>query len=114
MIGQPLRRREDLPLVRGQGRYVDDIDLPGLAHVVFVRSYHARASIVGVRAPPSAPGLLRVFTAADVTGRARPMRVTAPDGAGVELEMDADGARDLCNMIGGGILAASRTSEVVT
>ena len=86
MIGQPLRRREDLPLVRGAGRYVDDLAPPGLAHVVFVRSYHARASIVGVRAPPSAPGLLRVFTAADLTGRARPMRVTAPDGAEVADE----------------------------
>ena len=86
MIGQPLRRREDLPLVRGAGRYVDDLVPPGLAHVVFVRSYHARASIVGVRAPPSAPGLLRVFTAADLTGRARPMRVTAPEGAEVADE----------------------------
>ena len=86
MIGQPLRRREDLPLVRGAGRYVDDLAPPGLAHVVFVRSYHARASIVGVRAPPSAPGLLRVFTAADLTGRARPMRVTAPEGAEVADE----------------------------
>ena len=86
MIGQPLRRREDLPLMRGAGRYVDDLAPPGLAHVVFVRSYHARASIVGVRAPSSAPGLLRVFTAADLTGRARPMRVTAPDGAEVADE----------------------------
>ena len=86
MIGQPLRRREDLPLVRGAGRYVDDLVPPGLAHVVFVRSYHARASIVGVRAPSSAPGLLRVFTAADLTGRARPMRVTAPEGAEVADE----------------------------
>ncbi len=86
MIGQPLRRREDVPLVRGAGRYVDDLAPPGLAHVVFVRSYHARASIVGVRAPRSAPGLLRVFTAADLTGRARPMRVTAPDGAEVADE----------------------------
>jgi aerobic carbon-monoxide dehydrogenase large subunit len=86
MIGQPLRRREDLPLMRGVGRYVDDLAPPGLAHVVFVRSYHARASIVGVRAPPSAPGLLRVFTAADLTGRARPLRVTAPEGAEVADE----------------------------
>src|SRR5205807_661370 len=42
MIGRPLRRREDLPLVRGQGRYVDDLEIPGVAHVVFVRSHDAR------------------------------------------------------------------------
>jgi aerobic carbon-monoxide dehydrogenase large subunit len=81
MIGQPLRRREDLPLVRGQGRYVDDLDLPGLAHVVFVRSHHARARILGVRVPSSAPGLLRVLTAGDLRGRAQPLPVAGPEGA---------------------------------
>jgi aerobic carbon-monoxide dehydrogenase large subunit len=84
MIGQPLRRREDLRLVRGQGRYVADLDLPGLAHVAFVRSYHARARIVDVRAPGHAPGLLRVLTAADLAGRARPLPVIAPEGVDVE------------------------------
>src|SRR5436309_2844230 len=74
MIGQPLRRREDLPLVRGRGRYLDDLDLPGLAHVAFVRSHHARARIVDVRAPVRAPGLLRVLTAADLQGRAGPLQ----------------------------------------
>jgi aerobic carbon-monoxide dehydrogenase large subunit len=65
MIGQSLRRREDLPLLRGQGRYVDDLDLPGLAHVAFVRCHDARARILEIRALSSAPGLLRVFTAAE-------------------------------------------------
>ena len=81
MIGRPLRRREDLPLVRGHGRFVDDIDVPGLAHVVFVRSHEARARIVGIHVPPSAPGLLRVFTAADLRGRVRELPVSVPDGA---------------------------------
>jgi carbon-monoxide dehydrogenase large subunit len=83
MIGEPLRRREDLPLVRGAGRYVDDLAPPGLAHVAFVRSDHARARIVDMRAPSSAPGLLRVFTAADLAGRTRPPPVIAPEGAEV-------------------------------
>ncbi len=81
MIGEPLRRREDLPLVRGAGRYVDDLALPGMAHVAFVRSHHARARIVGIRVPSRAPGLVRVFTAADLAGRARPFPVIAPEGA---------------------------------
>jgi aerobic carbon-monoxide dehydrogenase large subunit len=81
MIGRPLRRREDLPLVRGEGRYVDDLDLPGLAHVAFVRSHDARARILGVRTPSSAPGLLRVLTAADLRGRAQPLPVGRPEGA---------------------------------
>jgi aerobic carbon-monoxide dehydrogenase large subunit len=81
VIGQPLRRREDLPLVRGQGRYVDDIDMPGLAHVVFVRSHDARARILDVRLPSFAPGLLSVLTAKDLRGRARPLPVAELEGA---------------------------------
>jgi aerobic carbon-monoxide dehydrogenase large subunit len=81
MIGQPLRRREDPPLVRGQGRYVDDIDMPGLAHVVFVRSHDARARILDVRLPASTPGLLGVLTARDLRGRARPLAVAELEGA---------------------------------
>ncbi|MBV8944672.1 MAG: xanthine dehydrogenase family protein molybdopterin-binding subunit [Solirubrobacterales bacterium] len=83
MIGRPLRRREDLPLVQGHGRYVDDLNPSGLAHVAFVRSHHARARIVGVRVPAVAPGLLRVLTAADLVGRARPLPVMEPQGAAV-------------------------------
>jgi carbon-monoxide dehydrogenase large subunit len=81
LIGQPLRRREDLPLVRGQGRFVDDIELPGLAHVVFVRSHDARARILDVRLPSSASGLLGVLTAEDLRGRARPLPVADVEGA---------------------------------
>ena len=82
MIGRPERRREDLPLVQGHGRYVDDLAPSGLAHVAFVRSHHAHARIVDVRVPP-APGLLRVLTAADVAGRARSLPVMAPEDAQV-------------------------------
>jgi carbon-monoxide dehydrogenase large subunit len=44
-IGKPLRRREDIRFVRGQGHYVDDVNLPGTAWCVFVRSPHAHARI---------------------------------------------------------------------
>ena len=44
-IGQPVRRREDLRLVRGRGRFSDDLNLPGQAYAVFVRSPHAHALI---------------------------------------------------------------------
>jgi carbon-monoxide dehydrogenase large subunit len=84
MIGQPVRRREDLPLLRGQGLYVDDLQLPGLAHVAFVRSHHARARILDIRLPTRAPGLVRVLTAEDMAGRARPLPVIAPEGVHME------------------------------
>ena len=36
-IGQPVLRFEDPRLLRGQGRFVNDVNLPGQAHAVFVR-----------------------------------------------------------------------------
>ena len=44
-IGQPVPRTEDPTLVQGQGRYTDDIDLPGQAYAVIVRSRHAHGVI---------------------------------------------------------------------
>ena len=44
-IGQPVRRREDLRLVRGAGRYTADENLPGQVYAVMVRSPHAHARI---------------------------------------------------------------------
>ena len=67
-IGRPMRRREDRPLVTGAGRYVDDLSVPGLCHVVFVRSPHAHARIAGIdtSAARRAPGVIAVLTGADV------------------------------------------------
>jgi len=44
-IGQPVSRDEDPRLLRGEGRYVDDISLPGQAHGVFLRSPMAHGTI---------------------------------------------------------------------
>jgi carbon-monoxide dehydrogenase large subunit len=44
-IGRSMPRLEDLRLVRGAGRYSDDISMPGQAYAVFVRSPHAHADI---------------------------------------------------------------------
>jgi carbon-monoxide dehydrogenase large subunit len=66
-IGQPVRRKEDLRLVTGSGRYGDDFVLPGMAHAAFVRSPHAHAHIRAVDkdAALALPGALAVFTGAD-------------------------------------------------
>src|SRR5207237_9488867 len=47
-IGQPVRRREDLRLLTGNGRFSDDVSLPGQAYAVMVRSPHAHALIRGI------------------------------------------------------------------
>jgi carbon-monoxide dehydrogenase large subunit len=67
-IGQAVRRVEDQRFLIGQGRYVDDIVLPAMAHGVTVLSPHAHARIkrVDVSKAKSAPGVLAVLTGADV------------------------------------------------
>jgi carbon-monoxide dehydrogenase large subunit len=67
-IGQPVRRTEDPVLVQGHGRYTDDIDLPGQAYAVIVRSTHAHGVIksIDTDAARAMPGVLGVYTAADL------------------------------------------------
>jgi aerobic carbon-monoxide dehydrogenase large subunit len=67
-IGVPVRRREDARLLTGQGRYAEDVNAPGQAHVAFVRSPHAHADVVAVDAAPARAiaGVLAVFTGRDL------------------------------------------------
>ncbi len=67
-IGAPVRRREDFRFITGSGQYVDDIDRPGQAYAVFVRSPHAHATIkkVDTTAARKAPGVLGIYTGADL------------------------------------------------
>jgi carbon-monoxide dehydrogenase large subunit len=67
-IGQGVSRFEDPRLIRGGGRYLDDVQLPGTARGVVVRSPHAHARIksIDTTAAKAAPGVLAVLTAADV------------------------------------------------
>src|SRR5215212_1720969 len=66
-IGQPLPRFEDLRLVRGKGRYTDDISFPNEAYAAFVRSPHAHARILRINkvAALAEPGTLAVLTGQD-------------------------------------------------
>ncbi len=69
-VGQPVRRSEDPKLVRGEGRYTDDISRPGQAYAVMVRSRDAHGVIRGIdtAAAKAMPGVLAVYTAADLAG----------------------------------------------
>src|SRR5919199_1670296 len=67
VIGAPLKRVEDPRLVTGAAKYLDDLKLPGMAHVAIVRSPHAHARIRAIRFREAshAPGVIGVFTGAD-------------------------------------------------
>jgi carbon-monoxide dehydrogenase large subunit len=67
-IGQPVPRSEDPVLLRGEGRYCDDVSLPGQAYAVMVRSPHAHGVIrrIDGTAARAMPGVLAIYTAADL------------------------------------------------
>ncbi len=67
-LSQSMRRVEDPRLLRGAGLYADDLALPGQAFGVVVRSPHAHARVRGIdtSAAKAVPGVLAVFTGADL------------------------------------------------
>jgi carbon-monoxide dehydrogenase large subunit len=67
-VGQSVPRREDPMLLRGLGRYTDDVSLPGQAYAVMVRSRNAHGIIRGIdaKAALQMPGVLAVYTGADL------------------------------------------------
>jgi carbon-monoxide dehydrogenase large subunit len=74
-FGASVRRKEDPRYLRGEGRYVDDIKLPGMLHAAFVRSPYAHARITAIRteAARRLPGVAHVFTFADLERWMKPL-----------------------------------------
>jgi carbon-monoxide dehydrogenase large subunit len=67
-IGAPVRRKEDQRFITGKGQYTDDINRPGQAYAVFVRSPHAHANIksIDASAAEKSAGCLAVYTGTDI------------------------------------------------
>ena len=67
-FGASVKRREDPPLLRGEGRFIDDIKLPAMLHAAFVRSpyAHARLGRIDKRAALAVPGVHAVLVFADL------------------------------------------------
>src|SRR5690606_10173415 len=70
-IGQRVPRKEDPRLLTGRGQFVDDIALPGMLHVAFVRSQVARGRILSVdtAAALEIPGVHAIYTDRDLAQR---------------------------------------------
>lgn len=68
ILGNPVLRLEDPRVLRGQASYVDDLPVPGAAHVVFVRSTIAHARITGIDTSDAEtmPGVIAVYTSANL------------------------------------------------
>ena len=76
LTGARVKRLEDPRLLRGRGRYMDDLAPPRLLRVMFVRSPHAHAAVrrVETGAARGVPGVVGVFTAADLHPDVQPLR----------------------------------------
>ncbi|MDQ2742454.1 MAG: xanthine dehydrogenase family protein molybdopterin-binding subunit [Chloroflexota bacterium] len=80
-VGARIKRREDPRLLRGEGRYIADISLPGMVHCAVLRSPHAHALIknINVSAARSLPGVVAVLTAQELAGIGPlPLHVPSP------------------------------------
>ena len=82
LIGSRVRRVEDPRLITGAATYIGDLAPVGMVHAAFVRSPHAHARITGidVSAARELPGVVAVFTGADVNSTFAPL----PGASGIE------------------------------
>ncbi|HKB26931.1 MAG TPA: xanthine dehydrogenase family protein molybdopterin-binding subunit, partial [Methylomirabilota bacterium] len=75
-VGSRAKRPDDPRILTGRGRYVDDVVLPRMVHVAFVRSPHAHARVTRVEVGRArrAPGVAGVLTGADARRLCKPWR----------------------------------------
>jgi len=106
-IGQAVTRFEDPRLLRGEGRFVHDVNLSGQLHAVLVRSPHAHASIVSIdiKAAAAAPGVIAVLTGEDYAregfgGPSPTLKRTRADGSPMFWRAQAPLARGRVRYVG--------------
>ena len=91
-LGAPVRRREDPRFLRGNGRFIDDVTLPGLLHAAFLRSPHAHARIVrlATKAARAMPGVAGVYAFTDLEPWLRPLPLfgAPPPGLAAAVHFD--------------------------
>src|SRR5436309_15623635 len=91
-FGAAVKWREDPRFLRGDGRLVDDVTLPGMLHAAFFRSPHAHTRIdkIYTTAAAAAPGVARVFTFADLDRWMKPLPLfgAAPAGLAGVVKFD--------------------------
>ena len=115
VIGERVLRREDARLLTGRGRYLDDHDVPGLAHVAILRSAapHARIQGIDVSAARGLPGVVAVVTQPDLDAagaQAMHHRLSIP---GIQPLAWTILATDIVRFVGEPIAAVVATSRAI-
>ncbi|MEA2631871.1 MAG: aerobic carbon-monoxide dehydrogenase large subunit, partial [Chloroflexota bacterium] len=108
-LGTSVKRREDLRFITGQGRYLDDLKLPGMTYLAILRSPYAHANIrsIDTSAAKAMPGVVTVLTGADVPYNPLPMAWPAGGSSGVvnNINMPRVLATDSVKWTGEGVAA---------
>jgi aerobic carbon-monoxide dehydrogenase large subunit len=86
VLGAPVKRREDARFITGRGRFLDDIKLASMAHLAILRSPYAHARIRSIdrSAAKAMPGVLAVYTGADIPYAPLPMAWPAGGASGLQ------------------------------
>jgi carbon-monoxide dehydrogenase large subunit len=109
IVGTRLKRREDQRFITGKGRYLDDIQMPGMTYLAVLRSPYAHAKIgsIDTSAAVRMPGVVAVFTGADIPYNPLPMAWPAGGSAGLQnnINMPRALATDDVKWTGEGVAA---------
>src|SRR5689334_333655 len=111
-IGNWVPRKEDDRLLRGDGRFTDDVDLPHALHMAVLRCPFPHARIVGIDASAAAamPGVRQVLVGSDVAQRSRPITVLRPVPGVPDLQFFAL-AQDIAAFEGQPVVSVVATSR---
>ncbi|MCS7057464.1 MAG: xanthine dehydrogenase family protein molybdopterin-binding subunit [Meiothermus sp.] len=107
-VGQPMKRLEDDKLIRGQGQYLADLSTENLLHLALVRSpyAHARLGRIDASAALQVPGVVGVYTSADLP----PLQAPASGGRDTKVAPHPVLARDTVRYVGEPVAAIVATS----
>jgi carbon-monoxide dehydrogenase large subunit len=113
-IGMPVLRREDMRLLAGAGRYVDDVHLDGMLHAAVFRSAwpHGRIRTIDTAAA-AVPGVVGVFTRSDFTATLKPIRPRIAAMPGFENFLQLPLATDKVRYVGEPIAVVVATDPYV-
>src|SRR5262249_18909065 len=86
LMGARVKRVEDPRFLTGKGQFLDDITLPDMAEIAFVRSPHGHARIrsIDAREALQSPGVLAVLTGEEAARQARPLQAKLHEAPGLE------------------------------
>ncbi|HET9014158.1 MAG TPA: molybdopterin cofactor-binding domain-containing protein, partial [Thermomicrobiaceae bacterium] len=114
LFGASVKRREDPRMITGRGNYTDDVHLPGMLSLAILRSPHGHARIarLDVDRARSMPGVVAVYTGADLIDKAAPLPCAWPlPNAEMKIPEFRALATDTVRFVGDGVAAVVATDS---